>query len=199
LFKSPELIRLATICEIFLGVDAHVESCKATMEALIEWRDQIYEDEAEKSDPTTPPAFGGYNLPSGATYGIIDELREIVENWKTRPGYTLAIGEDLRIVGNEVTPISGSIAPTLSVETKTNYVVKLSGKMQSMNAVRIEYQRKGAENFSLVGVLTSLPGELAITPQTPNEPEAGHIRAVYIKKNEPFGDYSPDYPVTVSK
>jgi hypothetical protein len=66
-----------------------------------------------------------------------------------------------------------------------------------MDALRVEYAPKGG-NFSTVAFLTTTPGGFQITPGTPGQPEKGHIRAVYIKKNEVYGNYSADYPVTVS-
>jgi len=66
-----------------------------------------------------------------------------------------------------------------------------------MDALRVEYARKGG-SFSPVAFLTNTPGGFQITPETPGEPETGHVRAVFIKKNEEYGNYSADYPVTVS-
>ena len=48
------------------------------------------------------------------------------------------------------------------------------------------------------GPATKTPGGFTITPATPGAAEAGHIRGVFIKKNEEYGNYSADYPVTVS-
>lgn len=196
---QAELDRLELILQAYLDIDAYVESCKATMEATIQWRDKIYEDEAEKGNATNPPMFSGYTVPAGLTHGILDEFRTMVDQIKVKSGYTLAIGEDLMIVGSEAPPTPENISPQLTVETRPNYTVKVSGTMKGMDAVRVEFQRKGAANFAMIGVLTSLPGELTISPQTAGEPEAGHIRAIFLKKNQPDGDYSPEYPVTVSQ
>ena len=70
--------------------------------------------------------------------------------------------------------------------------------MQGMDAMRVEYQRKGASIWSIAAFVTKLPAEFTITPATPGDPESGHIRAIFIKKNEEFGNFSPDYPVTVA-
>lgn len=196
---QAEIDRLDLILQAYLDIDAYVESCKATIEATIEWRDKIYEDEADKSPATAPPMFSGYTPPVGLTHGILDEFRKTVDQIKVNSGYTLAIGEDLMIVGSEAPPTPENISPQLTVESRPNYTVKVNGQMKGMDAVRVEFQRKGATSFTMVGVLTSLPGELTISPQTPGDPEAGHIRAIYLKKNQPDGDYSPEYPVTVSQ
>ena len=69
--------------------------------------------------------------------------------------------------------------------------------MQGMDALRVEYAPNDGQ-FTNVAFLTNTPGGFQITPQTPGQPEAGRIRCVYIKRNAEFGNYSADYPVTVS-
>lgn len=71
--------------------------------------------------------------------------------------------------------------------------------MKGMDAIRIEFRRKGAPAFEVAGVLTSLPSDVSIKPQVEGDPETGHVRAIYLKKNAPDGDYSPEYPVTLSQ
>lgn len=195
----PEITRLLLICETFLTLDTYVENTKATMESLIEWRDRIYEDETDSNPPGPAPTFGSYALPVGAFYGILDEFRRMVDQIKTRNGYTLEIGEDLMIVGNEVPPTPENISPQLTLEARPNYGVRVAGLMKGMSAVRIEYRRKGGPSWTMAGVLTNLPSEITIAPQTPGEPESGHIRAIYLVKNAPEGDYSPDYPITIDE
>jgi hypothetical protein len=68
--------------------------------------------------------------------------------------------------------------------------------MQGMDALRVEYAPKGG-NFAPVAFLTNTPGSFTVIPAVPGEPESGHIRAVFIKKNEEIGSYSADYPVTL--
>lgn len=191
--------RIILICDTFIAVDAYVESCKATMEATIEWRDAIYEDETNKNDAGPPPGFASFVVPAGMFYGIFDEFRRSVDQWKSASGYTLAIGEDLMIVGNEAPPVPESISPALTIESRPGYVLRISGKMKGMSAVRVEWQAKGAANFAMIGVFPTLPGEVTITPGTPGDPISGRIRAIFMQKNELFGDYSPEYSVTAAQ
>ena len=65
-----------------------------------------------------------------------------------------------------------------------------------MDGMRIEYRPKGG-NYSTAAYFTNTPGSIQITPGTPGEPESGTIRAVYLKKNAEYGEFSPEYPVTV--
>jgi hypothetical protein len=131
--------------------------------------------------------------------GLFDEFKKFVEQWKSVKGYTLAIGEDLMIVGNEVAPLAENASPALTAEPRPAYHLRFAGRMKGMDAVRIEYKRKGASGFSMIGVLTNLPAQLSIVPQTDGEPESGQIRAIFLKKNKPFGDYSPHYSVVIAQ
>jgi len=70
--------------------------------------------------------------------------------------------------------------------------------MHGMDAMRIEWQANGGSTWSLVGFLTKTPGHVIISPATPGQPESGRIRARYIHNNDPVGNYSPEYAVTVS-
>ena len=72
-----------------------------------------------------------------------------------------------------------------------------AGKDWGMDALRVEYQPAGGK-FTTVAFLTKTPGGFQITPTVPNQPENGFIRAVFMKKNEEFGSFSPSYPITVS-
>jgi len=70
--------------------------------------------------------------------------------------------------------------------------------MHGMDAMRIEWQANGSSVWSLVGFLTKTPGVVHPSPATPGQPESGRIRARYIHNNDPVGDYSPEYAVTIS-
>jgi hypothetical protein len=187
------------ICDSFIAVDAYTESLKASAEASLEWRDMVYEDELVKGDAPPPPDLATFTAPVGMFCGLFDEFRKYVEQWKKADGYTLAIGEDLMIVGNEAPPVPESISPALTIESRPNYVLRISGKMKGFKGVRIEWQAKGSTSFTMVGVFLTLPGEVPITPGTPGDPISGRIRAIYLDGNDPFGDYSPEYSVTAAQ
>jgi len=113
-------------------------------------------------------------------------------------GYTQAIGEDLGIIGSESTARPASeVTPELKPTVSMGNFVNLAGSMQGMDALRVEY-RTGTGAFTTVAFLTKTPGGFQITPTTPNQPEIGFLRAVFIKKNEEYGNSSPTYQVTVS-
>jgi len=98
---------------------------------------------------------------------------------------------------NEIWLTEDDVAPSLKPTVGAGYTVSISGSMQGNDGMRIEYARNG-QPFAPVAFFTNTPGAFHITPNTPGQPESGHIRAVFIKKNVDFGSYSPDYPVTLS-
>ena len=185
------------ICANFIAIHNFVDTSTATMDSLFEWRDLFLKGEPVGDTLPAAPVFGAIGVVTG-TIGIIKRFREIRELIVASPGYTEAIGEDLQIVGAEIGPTpEGAIVPDLKVTVAPAYKINVSGKMQGANAIRFEYKRNGGDWVSL-GFLVKMPGSLTITPQTPGQPEAGTIRAIFVKDNQDFGNFSPEYAVTVS-
>ena len=156
--------------------------------------------EGNVGDP--PPAFPAdvtFTLPFPQPTGAFQRLDEFVKRIRVAPAYTAEIGALLDIIPSTPgeTP-EEEVQPDLKVSTETGYVVKVAGTMQSMDAIRIEYQRSGTTTWSLAAFFTNLPNEFTITPATPGAPESGRIRAIFIKKSTDFGSFSPEYPITVS-
>ena len=85
----------------------------------------------------------------------------------------------------------------MKVSTGSGYNVTVAGSLKGMDAMRVEYRPKNG-NWTTAAFFTKLPGSFVVTPQTAGDPETGHVRGILIKKNEPVGNPSPEYPVTVS-
>lgn len=131
--------------------------------------------------------------------GIWQRNNEDVRRVREAPAFTDEVAGLLGIIPSEPTPTpEGDVQPILKVEVSPGYNVKVSGVMQGMDAIRIDYQRKGTDAWPLAAFLTRLPGEFVIAVQTPGAPESGRLRAVFIKNSEEFGIFSPEYPITVS-
>lgn len=94
--------------------------------------------------------------------------------------------------------VPSEVTPELKVKTLPGFMVNVAGSMAGFDAMRVEYVRNGSTTWNIAAFLTKLPGEFHIAPATPGQPEAGRIRGVYIKKNEQFGNFSPEYAVTLS-
>jgi len=185
------------LCEAIMGAYTLTENSRATMQALTQWRDLVYTGEPEGSAAPAAPVFP---VAGALTYkvGSVKLFFALRDRIVASAGYTTAIGEDLGIIGSESAARPESeVTPDLKPTVSNGNFVNLAGSMQGMDALRVEY-RTGTGEFQTVAFLTNTPGGFQITPTTPNQPEIGFLRAVFIKKNEEYGNFSPTYQVTVS-
>jgi hypothetical protein len=198
-----QVTAITRICDEFDVAYSNVEQLRATTVALVQWRDQVFRGTPQGAPAPQPPEIDPNQLPPGSKIGIIAEFRDLRDIILASPGYTDAIGQDLMILaggggsGTAPPPID-DLAPDLKTQVGSGYEVNLAGPMRGMDAMRVEWQRNGDSTWSLVGFLTRTPGDVIITPHTQGEPDAGEVRARYIKNNVPVGNYSASYPVTVS-
>lgn len=193
---EDQALAAVALCNAFVGSFNSGERCRATMLSMTQWRDEVLYGEPGRDAPAAPvfPVVGAQTY----TTGVVKQFFQLRDLIVASPGYTLAIGEDLGIVGARITPRPpDSIEPVLKAVASTGYWINVSGSMKGMDALRVEYAPKGG-TFSTVAFLTKTPGGFQITPKTPGQPEIGHVRAVYIKRNAEVGSFSSDYPVLVS-
>lgn len=192
-----QITAIEALCTAFINAFNATEQSRQTMQSMTAWRDEVFYGEPVGSTAETAPEFPA--APVGTfTLGVVKQIFEYRDLIVASPGYSEAIGEDLGIVGTQQPSRPASdYTPELKTTTSVGYQVNIQGSMQVMDALRVEYAPKGG-NFGTTAFLTTLPGGFQITPATPGQPEKGHIRAVYIKKNEVYGNYSADYPVTLS-
>jgi len=194
-----QVTRIKLICEECIAVCNYVAQARATTESLVEWRENIFYGTPTGKDAPPPPEYPTYAAVGGSFIGIITEFRELRELIVALPNYTRAIGEDLMIVAVEGAELpENETAPELKVSTEGGYQVNVAGSMQGFKAMRVDYQRSGSSQWNQAAFLIKLPGKFAITPATPGQPESGQIRAIFIDDNEPYGNYSPSYPLTIS-
>lgn len=185
------------LCDAFIGAVNATEQCRLTMVAMTAWREAVLYGSPEGAPSPPAPVFPvvGATDYSNAVVSQFMRLRDLIV---ASPGYTLEIGEDLRIVGAENLPPSpANLRPEFKNVTVNGLTINVTGSMQGMDALRVEYSPKGG-SFKTVAFLTNTPGGFQITPAAAGQPETGHIRAVYIKRNAEVGNFSADYPVTVS-
>ncbi len=184
------------LCDSFLAAYNLTEQCRTTMMAMTAWRDGILFGQPDPAPAPPPPAFP-VAAPASYAQGVIKQFMLLRDRVLAAPGYTAAIGGDLGVIGPEkLRPAPDSIRPELNAVASTGYRVTLSGSMQGMDALRVEHSRDGA-TFNTVAFLTTTPGGFQITPEDPNQPEKGFLRAVYINKNDQVGSFSALYPVTL--
>lgn len=196
-----KVAQIELICDTFIAVFNFVEQTRAKAENLTDYQDLIFmaKDGVQGEPAPAPPAFQVLVLPVGAFVGIFEKFRDLVAEIKTADNYTHGIGEDLMIVITEggetsIDNITASIKPT---SLMNNYKVRIEGSMQGFKGMKIEYRPKGV-NVPQTFFLTKLPAEITVVPQQTGEPESGELRAIMIEDNQEAGNWSPNYPVTVS-
>lgn len=195
--SAADIADAPQLCEAIAGSLSYAENCRTTMLAITQWRDLVLNGELEGTNAPAPPAFSSGGSPSYKV-GSLKLFFKLRARIVSSPGYTMAIGEDLGIVGVEGTARPASdVTPRLRATVVNGNTVSISGSLQGMDALRVEYSKTGGE-FAAVAFLTKTPGGFQINTAAPNTPETGFIRAVFIKKNEEYGNFSPNYPVTVS-
>lgn len=194
---AEQITASQALCDAFIGAFSLAEQSRSTMQALRQWRDIVFFGEPAGEAAPDPPIFPAGGSP-GYSNGIVKQFFAFRDMVISLPGYTSAIGEDLGILGPEITPApEASVAPDLRVSVSNGNFVNISGSMQGLDAMRVEYSPKGGQ-FSAIAFLTKTPGGFAIDMAEPDKPQTGHIRAIFVKKNADYGNYSPAYPITIS-
>jgi hypothetical protein len=193
--------RIVLICDTFIGVYNFVEQSRAKMENVTDWQDLIFTGEGGTvgDDAPAAPVFQTFTLPVGAFVGIFEEFRELREDIVGADNYTEGFGEDLMIVGDEseelnLADVVADIEPKALPHTKK---VRIEGSMQGLKGMQVHYQREGAADVQTF-YLTNLPADITVQTAVAGQPENGVVRAVMYENNAPVGQFSPDFPVTIS-
>ena len=194
---AEQIAAAQSLCDAFLGAFNLADQSRLTMQAMTQWRDIVFFGEPFGEPAPVPPVFPVGGSPA-YTRGVVKQFFAFRDMIVSLPNYTMAIGEDLGIIGPAITPVpEASVTPDLRTSVTNGNFVNLVGSMQGMDALRVEYAPQGGQ-FSTVAFLTKTPGGFTINSQDPNQPQNGQIRAIFIKKNADYGNYSPNYPVTVA-
>ena len=196
-WTAAQVTAAINLCTAFIVAYNFAEASRMTMQGATKWRDLVFYGGPTGGTIPSPPMFPIGELPA-ATRGVVTQFFALRDQIVAHSGYTLAMGEDLGIVGAEVSPLGPTdMTPQLKVSVSSGNTINVIGSMQGMDALRVEYQPNGGK-FVTIAFLTKTPGGFQLTPTNPNQPENGMIRCVFIKKNAEFGNFSPNYPVTVS-
>ena len=156
----------------------------------------------EPSAPAPPaPDFALPSLPVTVTVaaGIRKWTDNLVLRIKGADAYTEDIGLDLDISdqskhgggggGVHGGNIGETLNPTLKPHALPTDTVEINWNKQGQAAVRTERRRAGETAWTAIGDAISSPF-IDTTPSTGGNPEKREYRAIYIKQNNPFGQYS---------
>lgn len=197
-FTPAQVTAFSLLLMEMVTVMNETDQCQVAMKAVNDWREAvIYGPEDGKPAPPSPTI----TTPAQPTIngGFFSQLKRWRGQVMSSADYTTAIGEALGFVGPVKQSLNPGLAqPNFQVVTETDYWVNFKGSLQGFDAIKVEYQRKGVATWENIGFLTKTPGGLQITPAVPDSAEMGMVRCVFVAKNEVIGNYSPNYPVTIS-
>lgn len=172
-------------------------NAKQQEKQLNDYIDAIVNGETGDPQPENPQWSLPANTPTTLPAGLKKKLRSLARQIKANPVYTQADGELLGIVGTEEAELSPeTAAPEIKLRSLANYAVETEFRKQGTDALRVEIRHKNS-SWILAAILTSSPGVFNIVPASTGDAEQIEARAVFLVKNQPFGNYSPTYNVTI--
>lgn len=144
--------------------------------------------------PETPtaPVVGGLGV--GALAGCVTRARARSEKIKAHQSYTVAIGEDCRIVAPAAGP--AVTQPTLAAVAETGFAVRLKFAMYDHDQIEIQSQVATESTWTSIAFDTNSPYLDSRAPQVPDTPEQRRYQARYHDDDAPFGTWSDVVTVT---
>jgi hypothetical protein len=177
-------------------INVRVPSERQTLAATVEFKNLMLEGEGSATLPVTlpgttaPPAY-----PTAVPAGILGRLRKLVQNIKTRPGYTETIGHDLNIISGSA--VTYPEAPTVTLATAKAGAVTLDWNKGGWTGVRFQSRAKGGE-WTDLGIDLYSPFVDTRPLGTPFQPEGREYRACYLDGDTSQPSFSPVLEVTVA-
>lgn len=173
-------------------------SAKQQEKQLSDYFTEIVRGDLGAPQPTQPIWELPSNPPPFVSPGINKRIREIAASIKAQKSiYTRADGELLGIVTPEEAGFNEmEFTPEVRLRSLSNYAVEADFRKYGLDALRIEYRHKNG-NWQLAAILTSSPGVFNVVPTTFGNAEQIEVRAVFVVKNQIFGNYSPSYTIVI--
>lgn len=125
-------------------------------------------------------------IKSGKMSDTLTYIREQVKRWKTEPGYTEAIGQELQIIGTSTELDPHTYKPKLAAEIKPGYIL-LTFVKAGVDAVNIYYRVKGNADWKFLARDTQSPYMDASPLASPAVPETREYMAIGVVGDEEFG------------
>lgn len=167
-------------------------------EQLTQYVEKIANGALSTPPPTDPAWVLPSHPPDNVPPGIKARIREIAATIKAQKSiYTTADGELLGIIPpDEANRDPNDFTPDVKLRSLANFALEANCRLFGLDALRLEYRHKGGD-WQYAATLTSNPGIFNIRPQVEGKAEQIEIRAVYIEKNEQYGNFSPSYTAII--
>jgi hypothetical protein len=129
--------------------------------------------------------------------GVIPRIRAVVQRIKSSPGYTPAIGETLRIITN-IPPVDDTTAkPDTRGKALPMFKAELRCKRLDFDAVRTRCRRDGESGWTELGLSVGNSFVDERPPAEAGKPEVRTYEQIYVRDNQPVGQWSDSVRVTL--
>lgn len=185
----------ADINYVIYLINVRVPAERQSLAATVEYKNFMKEGDAALPLPATlpgtvaPPAYPAAILP-----GALVRLRKLVQNIKSRPGYTETIGQDLGIIAADES--TAPTVPTLSLVNATAGNVTLNWNKSGWTGVKLQGCTNGGAWMDLgVDLFSPFVDTRPLTAAA--VPENREYRAAYLDGDTVLSGYSQVVQVTV--
>ena len=182
---------------------AEAENFRAEAKARTNYKDIFVKSPIGSAPPGLPPVTTAPPPPVVMPPGLEERLRLVVNRIKAAPAYTTTVGVDLNIV---LTGAAGAISamaatvnaakPTLTVEVAGGVVV-IKFLKSGYNGIAIETQTGTDTTWHFLTNALFSPYQDTRPAAVPGAAEVRRYRAMFLKKNEPVGQWSDIVSVAV--
>ena len=125
--------------------------------------------------------------------GIFKRVRNLMARIKNSPGYDESIGRRLGIIGPERVLDPSTLRPQLKVRLVNGGQPEICWKKQRLGAIRLEVDRGQGWTYLTVDARPNTPDPFPLPPT----PALWKYRALYLKNDQPIGQWSDVVTVNV--
>lgn len=186
----------ADINYVIYLINVRVPAERQSLAATVEYKNFIKDGDASAPLPATlpgtvaPPPYPAAILP-----GALVRLRKLVQNIKTRPGYTETIGQDLGVISTDQS--TAPVVPTLAVVSAAAGGVTVNWNKAGWTGVKFQGKTNGGAWVDL-GVDLYSPFVDTRPLASNGVPETREYRAAYLDGDTQLPGFSQVAQVTVS-
>lgn len=178
--------------DVFVGAIVVVEAVRNSAEALTAFKNRLRESTEPLGPqpvlPTIPP------VPPTVQGNIFGRIRELVNQIKSNPNYTESIGDDLRIIGDEISEDPSTWKPILGLGYEAGAPVIKWTKGQS-KGLKIWVDRGAGFQLLAIDIRPNFTDNHDLPPA--GQSALWKYRAIYVLNDAEVGQFSDILEVTV--
>ncbi len=169
-------------------------SSRAYAQAITAWRDSLRDGDTPASPQAPVPPSAP--APAAVPTGIVPRFLALVKRIKGHPAYTEAVGESLKLVGDEAAgPDAETAQPDLTGAKVVADGVRIPWKKGAFDGIRIEVDRADGKGWTFLAIDTR--PDYADTEPFPASGAVWKYRAIYLLDDRKAGQWSAAVSVTV--